>query len=67
MNWLLRAGLRHGWRRGVVGGSRVWAVVGGVALVGYLGRKALTRSDEVLWSGEVAPGQVLTVQHITES
>ena len=67
MSWLLRAGLRHGWRRGVVGGSRAWTVVGGVALVGYLGRKALTRNEDVLWSGEVAPGQVLTVQHVTES
>ncbi len=67
MNWLVRAGMRHGWRRGVVGGSRAWTVVGGVALLGYLGGRALTRREEVLWSGEVAPGQILTVQHLTDA
>jgi hypothetical protein len=67
VNWLLRAGLRRGWQKGVVGGSRAWTVVGGLALLGYLGRRALARTDDVLWSGEVAPGQVLTVQHVDES
>ena len=67
MNWLLRAGLRRGWQRGVVGGSKTWTVIGGLAVVAYLGRRAMTRNEDVLWSGEVAPGQVLTVQHVTES
>lgn len=67
MNWLLRAGIRNGWHRGIVGGNRAWVIVGAAALLAHLGRRALTRSDEVLWSGEVAPGQVLTVRQIAES
>lgn len=66
MNKLLRAGMRYGWQRGVVDGNRLWVVVGAAALVGHLGRRAMTRRDEVLWSGPVAPGQVLTVQTVTE-
>jgi hypothetical protein len=67
MNWLLRAGIRNGWRRGVLGGNQAWVVIGGVALLGHLGRRALKRTDDVLWAGQVAPGQVLTVQHVTEA
>jgi hypothetical protein len=67
VNRLLRAAMRQGWRKGVVGGNRAWIVVGGLAVVGHLGRRALTRSEDVLWSGEVAPGQVVTVQHLPPS
>ncbi|MGH9076541.1 MAG: hypothetical protein ACRDY0_03675 [Acidimicrobiales bacterium] len=63
MTWLLRAGMRHGWRRGVVGGNRAWVVVGGAALVGHLARRALAREEDVIWSGELGPGQVLDVKH----
>lgn len=66
MNKLLRAGMRYGWKRGVVDGNRAWLVVGAAALVGHLGRRAMTRRDEVLWSGTVEPGQVLTVRTIPE-
>jgi hypothetical protein len=66
VTWLLRFGLRNGWRRGVLGGNRAWIVVGGIALVGHLGQRALKREEDVLWSGTVAPGQVLTVQHVTD-
>jgi hypothetical protein len=63
MIWLLREAMRQGWKRGVVGRSRGWTVVGGLALLGYLARRSLPRRDELLWAGEVPPGQVLTVQH----
>ena len=66
MTWLLRAGIRQGWHRGVVGGNRAWIVIGGAALLGHLARRAMTRNEEVLWSGELAPGQVVTVQHLSE-
>ncbi len=61
MRRLLRFGMRHAWRRGVLDGNRTWIVIGGVSLVGHLALRALKREDEVLWSGEVAPGQVVTV------
>lgn len=63
MKRLLRAGMRQAWRRGILEGSRAWIVVGGVSLVGHLALKALKRNDEVIWSGELTPGQVLTVTH----
>lgn len=66
MRWLLRAGMRHGWRKGILGGSSTWVVVGGAAVIGHLARKALVRSEDVIWSGELAPGHVLTVHHEPE-
>ena len=59
----MRAGMRQGWRRGVLGGNRAWAVIGGVAAIGHLARRALARDEDVVWSGELAPGQVLTVRN----
>lgn len=61
MRRLLRFAMRQAWRRGVLDGNRTWIVIGGVSLVGHLALRALKREDEVLWSGEVAPGQVVTV------
>jgi hypothetical protein len=66
MKWLFRSGMRQGWRRGVLGGNRVWVVIGGVAAVAHLARRALTRDEDVVWSGELSPGQVLTVRHDPE-
>lgn len=66
MNWLLRAGMRHGWRRGVVGGNRAWVIVGAVALLGHLLRRGMKREEDVIWSGPVKPGQVLTVRNLNE-
>lgn len=63
MKRLFRAGMRLGWRRGVLGGSSAWVVIGGLAAVGHLARRALVRSEDVVWSGELSPGQTLTVHH----
>lgn len=61
---LLKAGMRVGWARGVQGGNRAWLVVGALSVLGHLARKGLKRPEDVLWTGEVRPGQVLTVRHL---
>jgi hypothetical protein len=60
---LLRAGMRQGWRRGVIDGSQPWVVVGGLALLGYLAGKALHREPEVVFSEKLKPGQSLRITH----
>ncbi len=67
MKRLLKMGMRAGWHRGVMRGSRMWLIVGGVSLVGHLARRALARREDVIWSGEVSPDQVVTVRHLPPS
>ena len=64
---ILRAGIRQGWRRGVTGGSRGWTVVGAVAGVAWLAKRALKRSEEVVFSQKLAPGETLQIFHEPES
>ncbi len=61
----VRTGLRNGWQRGVVEGRGVWAVVGGLALLGYLGRRAMHREAQVIFSEVLQPGESLKISHET--
>ncbi|MDQ6784653.1 MAG: hypothetical protein M3063_14705 [Actinomycetota bacterium] len=61
---LIRHGLRQGWRRGLLGGNRVWVVVGGVAIIGHLGARALAGEPDVIFSELLEPGQTFTVRHV---
>lgn len=60
---LIRAGLRRGWSRGVLDGNRVWVVIGGIALVGHLARRALGRKEVVVFRKRLEPGQSFRVTH----
>lgn len=60
---LVRLGMRHGWQRGVVDGSRAWVVVGGVSLLGYLAGRVMHREPEVVFSEKLKPGQSLRITH----
>lgn len=64
MNRVIRWGLRQGWRRGVAGGSQAWIVVGAVALLAHMGRKALAKHEQVAYRGRLEVGQVLEVRHL---
>jgi hypothetical protein len=55
--------MREGWYRGMLDGSRPWIVIFGASVLGRLATRALKREYEVLWSGEVKPGQVVTVRN----
>jgi hypothetical protein len=61
VNWLIRFGMKNGWRRGVVGGNRLWVILGGAALLGHLAGRALRREPEVLFLEELALGESLQV------
>ena len=61
--WLVRRGLRLGWRRGVQGGNRAWVAVGGVALLGHLAGRALSRRERTVIRERIRPGEVFTVTH----
>lgn len=63
---LIRFGLVAGWRRGVVGGSRRWVVIGGAALVAHLARRALGRKETVVFKERLEPGQSFVVTHEPE-
>ena len=63
----LRAGLRNGWRRGVLQGNRAWTVVGGLALVGHLAGRAVPRREEIVFREQLAPGETFRITHLRES
>ena len=63
MKWLIKRGLREGWYRGILDGSPPWIVIAGASFLAQLATRALKREDEVVWSGQVEPGQVVTVQN----
>ena len=60
----IRAGMRAGWRRGVLGGQRTWIAVGGVAVLGHLAGRALGREVEVVFSEPIAPGESFRITHL---
>ncbi len=63
LRMLIRHGLRQGFRRGVLGGSRTWAVVGGAALIGHLGGRVLGKEADMIFSEVLTPGQTFTIHH----
>ncbi|PZS23849.1 MAG: hypothetical protein DLM54_00590 [Acidimicrobiales bacterium] len=58
---LLRTLVRRGTRRGLLGGNRAWLVIGGLA---FVVRRLRRRDAGVVWSEEVSPGQVVSVEHL---
>jgi hypothetical protein len=44
-------------------GNRLWLVVGGIALLARLGRRAMHREAEVVFSEELRPGDSFRVTH----
>ncbi len=63
MSWLIRLGLRQGWKRGVLGGNRAFIVVGGAALIGHLARRALVKEPDVVFSELLGPGESIRITH----
>jgi hypothetical protein len=62
----IRLALRNGWERGLVEGNDAWLVVGGLALLVYLGRRAMHREVETLLTQKLFPGVGLTVSAESE-
>jgi hypothetical protein len=60
---LVRHLMRQSWRRGVMGGSPAWTALGGLAVIGYLGGRALRRESEVVFSEQLLPGESIRITH----
>jgi hypothetical protein len=59
----LRQGMRRGFDRGLVGGSRGWVIVGGAALLSHLAGRAMHREPEVVFSEKLQPGEAVRITH----
>ena len=57
---------RLGFRRGVVGASRVWFWVAVLATGARILSRIMGRSEKVLFSQELEPGQTLVIAHERE-
>jgi len=63
IRFVIRAGIRRGWDRGVLDGNRTWIVVGGAALIANLAGRALHREPEVVFLEKLEPGQSFRITH----
>ena len=59
LRWLLRIGVS----RGLLGGSRTWTFVGGVALAIRVVQKIGGSEPKVVYTGSLAPGEALLISH----
>ncbi len=63
MEALVRLLVRNGLRRGLLGGSRPWLVLGGVGLTWRMLRKLSGKEPEVVYSEVLDSGQTLVIAH----
>jgi hypothetical protein len=63
VRYLIRSGMRQGWRRGVLGGNRAFLVVGALALLGNLLGRAAGRTEDVVFLEKLAPGETFQIFH----
>ncbi len=61
---VIKAGMRHGFRKGVTEGNRAWVVIGGIALVGHLAGRAIGRKEEIVFSEPLRAGQSFQITHL---
>ena len=59
LRWLLRIGVD----RGLLGGSRVWTLLGGLALAIRLVKRIGGSEPKVVYSGTLHPGEALLISH----
>ena len=63
MQKLLRMMLRNGLTRGVLGGSRPWLVLGGIAAGMRVLRKIAGSEPQVVYSEELKAGETVVIAH----
>jgi hypothetical protein len=61
---LVRAGMRRGWRLGVVEGNQAWVIIGGAALLSHLAGRALGREEETVFREALKPGESFRITHL---
>ena len=60
---LIRVGIRRGWDRGLGDGNQFWLLVGGVAVLARLTRRAMRREPEVVFSEKLVSGETIRITH----
>jgi hypothetical protein len=63
MNRIISAGLKRGWRQGVMEGNRSWLIVGGVALTLRLLQRMAGKEEKVVYRERLRPGETLVIAH----
>lgn len=63
MTWLIRLGIRRGWRNGVLNGDRGWLYAGALALVARMMFRALSREESVVFREVLQPGERVVISH----
>jgi hypothetical protein len=63
VRYLIRHGMRQGWRRGVLGDSRAFLIIGGLALLANLLGRASGGAADVVFSEKLAPGETFQIFH----
>jgi hypothetical protein len=63
MDRAVRLGIRHGFRKGLLGGSQAWLAVGAVA-VGVRAVQRLASRKPVVVTESLAPGEAILVRHL---
>jgi hypothetical protein len=58
---------RRGMAKGVRGSSRVWLWIFVFSFVSRRLRKAIGSEYDVVWRGDVRPGETIRVAHLTET
>jgi hypothetical protein len=67
VNRLIGLGISKGWREGVLKGSRLWMVAGGLALAARAVQWAARREETVVYHEELPAGETLTIAHELQS
>ena len=60
---LIRVGIRRGWDRGLGDGNRFWLMIGGLAVLARLRRRAMHRQPEVVFSEKLVSGESIRITH----
>ena len=63
MGTLARLMFRNGVRRGLIGGSRPWLVLGGIGATVQLLRKLGGSEPKVVFTEELRPGETFVIAH----
>jgi hypothetical protein len=66
MGGLMRLLFRNGFRKGVLGGSRPWLVVFGLAATVRMIQRINDRESEIVYSEKLEPGESIVIAHARE-
>jgi hypothetical protein len=55
--------MRRGFDRGLLDGNRPWVIIGGLALLGHLAGRAMSRRPETVFFERLEPGDALQIVH----